>query len=130
MSFCPFRLVIVLLGLLRFTASGYSFSPQQRWQLQKAGKKNLDLLVFMIFNIAFNISAISWRSVFRWRRSGVPGKTVDLPKVTDKLVSRRSRHSLVLNQTYDISSDIASVNVTTENRGRTFQKQDLWILTR
>ena len=55
----------------------------------------------------------------------MPGKTVDLPKVTDKLVSRRSRHSLVLNQTYDISSDIASVNVTTENRGRTFQKQDL-----
>jgi hypothetical protein len=40
----------------------------------------------MVFNATFNkISAISWRSVVLVEETGVPGKTTDLPQVTDKL---------------------------------------------
>jgi hypothetical protein len=40
----------------------------------------------MVFNATFNIiSAISWQSVFKWRKPETPEKTTDLPQVTDKL---------------------------------------------
>ena len=32
-----------------------------------------------------NISAITWRSVLLVEETGVPGKTTDMPQVTDKL---------------------------------------------
>ena len=39
-----------------------------------------------VFNATFNnISAISWRSVLLVKETGVPGKNIDLPQVTDKL---------------------------------------------
>ena len=40
----------------------------------------------IVFNDTFNnISAISWRSVFWWRKPKYPEKTTDLSRVTDKL---------------------------------------------
>ena len=40
---------------------------------------------FMVFNTTFNnISVISWRLVFFWRKPGYPEKTTDLSQVTDK----------------------------------------------
>jgi hypothetical protein len=41
---------------------------------------------FMVFNATSNnISVISWRSVFWWRKPDYPEKNTDLPQVTDKL---------------------------------------------
>ena len=41
---------------------------------------------FMVLNATFNyISAISWRSVLLVEETRGPGKTTDLPQVTDKL---------------------------------------------
>ena len=40
----------------------------------------------MVFNAKFNnISVISWRSVYWWRKLECPEETTDLPQVTDKL---------------------------------------------
>jgi hypothetical protein len=40
----------------------------------------------MVFNATFNnISVISWQLVLLGKESGIPGKTTDLPQVTDKL---------------------------------------------
>ena len=40
----------------------------------------------MVFNATFNnISAISWLSVLLVKETGVPGETIDLSQVTDKL---------------------------------------------
>jgi hypothetical protein len=40
----------------------------------------------MVFDATFNnISVISWRSVFWWRKLDHPQKTIDLSQVTDKL---------------------------------------------
>jgi hypothetical protein len=40
----------------------------------------------MVFNATFNtISFISWQSILLVEETGVPEKTTDLPKVTDKL---------------------------------------------
>ena len=40
----------------------------------------------MVFNATFNnISAILWRSVYRWRTPEYPEKTTDLLQVADKL---------------------------------------------
>ena len=40
----------------------------------------------MVFNDTFNsISVISWRSVLLVEETVVPGKTTDLPQVTDEL---------------------------------------------
>jgi len=40
----------------------------------------------MVFNANFsNISIISWRSVYWWRKPEDPEKTTDLLQVTDKL---------------------------------------------
>ena len=40
----------------------------------------------MVFNATFiNISVISWRSVYWWKKPGYPEKITDLPQVTDKL---------------------------------------------
>ena len=41
---------------------------------------------FMVFNDTFNnISVISWRSVLLVEETRVPGETIDLSQVTDKL---------------------------------------------
>ena len=41
---------------------------------------------FMFFNVTFNnISIISWRSDYWWRKPEYPEKTTDLSQVTDKL---------------------------------------------
>ena len=46
----------------------------------------LDWLGFMVFNATFNnIPVISWRSVLLVKETGVPGETIDLSQVTDKL---------------------------------------------
>jgi len=40
----------------------------------------------MVFNVTFNnISVILWRSVLLVEETGVPGETIDLPQLTDKL---------------------------------------------
>ena len=40
----------------------------------------------IVFSATFdNISAITWRSVLLVEETGVPGKTTDMPQVTDKL---------------------------------------------
>jgi hypothetical protein len=40
----------------------------------------------MVFNATFNnISVISWRPVLLVEETALPGKTTDLPQVTDKL---------------------------------------------
>jgi hypothetical protein len=40
----------------------------------------------MVLNATFNnISVISWQSVLLMEETGVPGKTTDLPQVTDNL---------------------------------------------
>jgi len=40
----------------------------------------------MVFNATSNnISVMSWRSVFWWRKPDYPEKNTDLPQVTDKL---------------------------------------------
>jgi len=40
----------------------------------------------MVFNVTFNnISAISWLSVLLVKETRVPGETIDLSQVTDKL---------------------------------------------
>jgi hypothetical protein len=40
----------------------------------------------MVFNVTFNsISVISWRSVLLVEGTVVPGKTTDLPQITDEL---------------------------------------------
>jgi len=40
-------------------------------------------LGFMMFNVTFNnISVISW-----WRKPEYPEKTIDMPQVTDKLIT-------------------------------------------
>jgi hypothetical protein len=45
-----------------------------------------NMLGFMVLNATFNnFSAISWRSVFWWRKPEYPEKTTDLSQVTDKL---------------------------------------------
>jgi len=39
----------------------------------------------MVFYVTFNnISVISWQSVYWWRKPEYPGKTIDLPQVTEK----------------------------------------------
>ena len=39
---------------------------------------------YSVFKATFNnISAISWRSVFRWRKPGYHEKTTDLSQITD-----------------------------------------------
>jgi hypothetical protein len=53
----------------------------------------------MVFNDTFNnISVISWRQFYWWRKREYPEKTIDLPQVTDKLyhnvVSSTPRHEL------------------------------------
>ena len=53
-------------------------------------KKNvislLRLLVWLVFNATFNnISVISWRQFYLWRKPEEPEKTTDLSQVTDKL---------------------------------------------
>ena len=40
----------------------------------------------MVFNATFNnISVISWRQFYRWRKPEDPKKTTDMSKVTEKL---------------------------------------------
>ena len=47
------------------------------------GTHLLEIMV-MVFNATFNnISVISWRSVLLVEETEVPGKTTDLPQVTD-----------------------------------------------
>ena len=42
----------------------------------------------MVFNVTFNnISGISWRSDLLVEETGVPGETIDLLQVTDKLIT-------------------------------------------
>jgi len=45
-----------------------------------------DIACLMVFNATFNnISVISWRSFYWWRKPENPEKTTDLSKDTDKL---------------------------------------------
>jgi hypothetical protein len=49
----------------------------------------------MVFNATFNnISVLSWRSVFWWRKPEYPEKTTDLSQVTDK---EKHRHVAEIN---------------------------------
>ena len=55
----------------------------------------------MLFYATFNnISVVSWQSVLLVEETGVPGKTTDLPQVTDKLdhivSSVRATHTVVI----------------------------------
>ena len=58
-------------------------------------------VIVTMFNATFNnISVVSWQSVLLVEETGVPGKTTDLPQVTDKLdhivSSVRATHTVVI----------------------------------
>ena len=58
--------------------------------------------VVMGFNATFNnISVISWRSILLVEETGVPGETIDLPQVTEKLY-----HKML----YQVHLDISGVS--------------------
>ena len=47
-------------------------------------KTSFNIFGLLSFNATFNnISFISWRSVFWWRKPEYPEKTTDLPQLTD-----------------------------------------------
>ena len=55
----------------------YIFTPHVDWYMVR----------FMVLNATFNnISAISWRQFYWWKKPGYPEKTTDLSQVTDKFI--------------------------------------------
>jgi len=56
------------------------------WLSGNSTKRVLWFYGFMVINATFNnISVISWRSFYWWRKPEYPKKTTDLSHVTDKL---------------------------------------------
>jgi hypothetical protein len=56
----------------------------------------------MVFNATFNnISVISWRQFYWWRKPEYPEKTTDLSQVTDKTLSHN-----VVSREWDSNSQL------------------------
>jgi hypothetical protein len=50
--------------------------------------EHVGMIIVMVFNATFNnISVLSWRSVYWWRKPEGPEKTTDLLRVTDKFIT-------------------------------------------
>jgi hypothetical protein len=66
--------------------SHYVVCPSSMYGGARHGGNRIVVRFGLVLNATLNnISAISWQSVFLWRKLDVPVKTTDLSQVTDKL---------------------------------------------